>query len=263
MHVNKERRRKVMEVLGIDIGGSAVKGAIVQANSGKLLTDRIRVETKAKVKPKKMGKIIKDIADQFGWNGIIGIGFPGIVKNGVAQSAANINKEWVGIDINLLVGESTGLRVYTINDADAAGLAEMALGSGKKHRDDIVVMLTLGTGIGSAVFLKGNLLPNTEFGHIELRGKDAEKRASAEVKTKKKLGWQEWSSILQEYLNALELLINPDVFIIGGGISKDHEKFFPLLHTKAKIIPAHFFNQAGIIGAALYAQEQNENYSPQ
>ena len=242
-----------MEVLGIDIGGSAVKGAVVQTENGLFLTDRIRLETKDKIKPKKMGELINNIINQFSWNGIVGIGFPGVVKDGTANTAANVNSKWIGININELIKKMTGLTSYSVNDADAAGLTEITMGAGKEYHDEITIMLTLGTGIGSAIFVKGNLLPNTEFGHLKIRGKEAEKRCSASVKVEKNLGWKEWAILLQEYLDMLEFLLNPDIIIIGGGISKDHEKYFPLIRTRAKLMPAKYFNQAGIIGSALFA----------
>ncbi|HEY59085.1 MAG TPA: ROK family protein [Anaerolineae bacterium] len=245
-----------MKVLGIDIGGSGIKGAVVDVNKGELVSERIRIATPEKSKPRDVAKTVNKIVMQSGWKGRIGCGFPAIIKDGVALSAANINKKWIGTDVDSLLSQKTGLKVYTLNDADAAGLAEMTFGAGKDYKDKIVVLLTLGTGIGSAVFMKGQLLPNTELGHFKIRGKDAEKRASDMVRKKKKLGWKNWSKRLQEYLDTLEYLVNPDVIIIGGGVSKNHAKFFPHLSTSAKLLPAQFLNQAGIIGAALYARRQ-------
>ena len=245
-----------MKVLGIDIGGSGIKGAIVNVNQGKTVGERIRLTAPEKSKPRDVAKIVKEIAGQFSWKGSIGCGFPAVIKNGIALSAANISKKWVEMDVNGLLSQVTGLEIHTINDADAAGLAEMSFGIGKDYKKQVVVLLTLGTGFGSAVFVNGELLPNTELGHIQIRGKDAEKRASDAVRKKKELGWKSWSGRLQEYLNVLEDLINPDVIIIGGGISKSHLKFFPHLKTRAKLLPAHFLNQAGIIGAAIFASQK-------
>jgi polyphosphate glucokinase len=160
---------------------------------------------------------------------------------------------WVDMDINDLLTKATNCPVYSINDADAAGIAEMAFGAGREMKKGVVMMLTLGTGIGSAIFVDGNLLPNTEFGHFLIRGKDAEKRASDAIRKKKELSWEQWSKRLQEYLNWIEFLIPPDLFILGGGVIKNAESFLPFLKTKAKIVPAQFLNEAGIVGAAMFA----------
>ena len=242
------------KVLGIDIGGTAIKGAVVDTKKGMLLTERKRYPTKENIKPEKAIDIIAEYVSSLEWTGSIGIGFPAIVKDGVALSAANISKKWIGMNINEQVLQKTGLKTSTINDADAAGIAEMRFGAGKPFQKEIVIVLTLGTGIGSAIFVRGELLPNTEMGHLEIRGKAGEKRASDAVRQKKDLKWKEWSKLFQEYLNQLEFLFSPDVFIIGGGASKYHEKFFPHLKVNAKLLPAQHLNMAGIIGAAWYAE---------
>lgn len=242
------------KVLGIDIGGTAIKGAVVDTKKGMLLTERKRYPTKENIKPEKAIDIIAEYVSSLEWTGSIGIGFPAIVKDGVALSAANISKKWIGLNINEQVFQKTGLKTSTLNDADAAGIAEMRFGAGKPFQKEIVIVLTLGTGIGSAIFVRGELLPNTEMGHLEIRGKAGEKRASDAVRHKKDLKWKEWSKLFQEYLDQLEFLFSPDVFIIGGGASKYHEKFFPHLKVNAKLLPAQHLNMAGIIGAAWYAE---------
>ncbi len=241
------------KVLGIDVGGTAIKGALVDTKKGVLITERKRYPTKKNIKPEKAIEIIAGYVSSLEWTGSIGIGFPAIVKDGVALSAANISKKWVGLNINEQVFQKTGLRTSTINDADAAGIAEMRFGAGKPYQKEIVIVLTLGTGIGSSIFVRGEMLPNTEMGHLEIRGKIAEKRASDAIRQKKDLKWKEWSKLLQEYIDRLELLFSPDVLIIGGGASKYHEKFFQYLKVKAKLLPAQHLNMAGIIGAAWYA----------
>ncbi len=242
-----------MSVLGIDFGGSGIKGAIVDIDNGRLMTERKRLPTPRKGKPNQVAEVVKEIVDHFAWDGLIGFGYPGVVRKGVAISAANISMRWVGENINDLLTKSTGCSVFSINDADAAGIAEITFGAGREVKKGVVMMLTLGTGIGSAIFVDGNLLPNTEFGHFQIRGKDAEKRASDAIRKKKELSWEQWSKRLQEYLNWIEFLIPPDLFILGGGVSKDAESFLPFLKTKAKIVPAQFLNEAGIVGTALFA----------
>ncbi len=242
------------KVLGIDIGGTAIKGAVVDTRKGVLITERKRYPTEEKIKPEKAIGIIADLVSDLQWTGSIGIGFPAIVKEGVALSAANISKKWIGMNIDEQIFQKTGLKAKTINDADAAGIAEMRFGAGKPFQKEIVIVLTVGTGIGSAIFVRGELLPNTELGHLEIRGKIAEKRASDAIRQKKDLKWKEWSELFQEYLDQLEFLFSPDVLIIGGGASKYHEKFFPNLKVKAKLLPAQHLNLAGIIGAAWYSE---------
>jgi len=246
-----------MAVLGIDIGGSGIKGALVDLETGEFTTPRHRIATPEGALPADVAVVVKEMVEHFDYKGPIGCGFPAIVRDGVVYSAANIDHSWIGVNANELFSEATNCQVFTLNDADAAGTAEMAFGVGKDFQKGIVLLLTLGTGIGTAVFVDGHLLPNTELGHIEIRGKDAERRASAAVRTKKKLSWKAWSARLQEYLSTIEMLISPDVIVIGGGISKDSHKYFPLLKTRAKMIPALLLNQAGIVGAALYAYQKS------
>lgn len=245
-----------MNVLGIDIGGSAVKGALVDTETGLLTSERARLACPELPKPKDIAERVAKIASNYAYRGVIGAGFPAVVRNGVAYTASNIHSSFINLDVASLLRESTGCPVAVVNDADAAGIAEMRFGAGKGEQG-MVLILTLGTGIGSAIFIKGVLLPNTEFGHFKIRGKDAEKRASAAVRDRKRLSWKAWSRCLQEVLADLEIIFTPDLIIIGGGISKDFDLFAPNLKTRAKIVPARFLNQAGIVGAACYAAAAN------
>lgn len=247
-----------MAVLGIDIGGSGIKGGLVDLESGQLVSDRRRYPTPEKSTPQAVAEVVRRLVEDFEYQGPIGCGFPAIVRNGAAFSAANIHDSWIGTDVNALLSTATGCPVYTVNDADAAGIAEMTYGAGRDYQEGVVVMLTLGTGIGSAIFVDGRLLPNTEFGHMEIRGKIAEARASDAVRERKGLSYKKWASRrLQEVFDRLELLLSPDVFIIGGGVSKHFDAFAPYLETRAKIIPAQLLNQAGIVGAALFARQKS------
>jgi polyphosphate glucokinase len=243
-----------MEILGIDIGGSGVKGAIVDVEKGELVTKRYRIPTPQPATPEAVGDTVAQLVQHFKWSGPIGCTFPAIIKNGVAYSAANVDKSWIGTNGEALLKEKTGCPVLLLNDADAAGIAEMEFGAGKGHKGT-VIMLTFGTGIGSAIFINGTLLPNTEFGHMEIRGKDAEHRASDKVRTDEKLSWEKWARRVNEFLSRMELLFSPDLFIFGGGISKKHEKFFHLFQIQTPIVPAQLRNRAGIIGAAMAAKK--------
>lgn len=251
-----------MEILGIDVGGSALKGAIVNVDTGEMVTDRIRILTPEGAKPDDMAKVVKEIVETLKWKGPIGVGFPAIVKKGVAYSAANIHESWIGTSVSQTFSKASKCPVYTGNDADVAGIAEMIFGVGKEYNKGSVVFLTLGTGIGTTLFYDGTMFPNTELGHIQIRGKDAEKRASAAQRTNKNLSYKKWAEHLQEYLVTMENLLSPDVFILGGGISKDAEKFMPYIQVKAKVIPALLQNQAGIVGAAYYAKQQLDAGAP-
>jgi polyphosphate glucokinase len=228
----------------------------VNPESGELLEERFRIPTPESGKPHGMAEVVTEVARHFNWTGPIGCGFPAVIQNGVAMTAANIHKSWIGTDVAGLFKTSTGCPVTVINDADAAGLAEMKFGAGKDCMGT-VLLLTIGTGIGSAIFTQGKLLPNTEFGHLRIRGKDAEARASDAVRTRKELPWDEWARRLDEYLCRMERLIWPDLIIIGGGVSKEHERFFPLLTVRAQVVPAQFLNRAGILGAALAVKQDD------
>jgi polyphosphate glucokinase len=242
-----------VEVLGIDIGGSGIKAAPVDVTAGTLSRERIKVATPQPSLPEALAAEVRGLVEKFGWTGRAGITFPGVVTSGVIRTAANLGPSWVGQDARALFGAATGLDVEVINDADAAGQAEMRFGAGVGQRGT-VVMLTFGTGIGSALFTAGVLVPNTEFGHIEIRGKDAEKRASERAREERDLDWEHWAGRVDEYMRHLEALIWPDLFIIGGGVSRKSDKFLPLLAgLRATVVPATMHNDAGIVGAALAA----------
>ncbi|MFZ4681475.1 MAG: polyphosphate--glucose phosphotransferase [Terrimicrobiaceae bacterium] len=246
-----------MTLLGIDIGGTGIKGAPVDVETGQLTAERLRIPTPQPALPNAVADVVEQIAAHFNYKGPTGVTFPAVVKKGVIYTASNVDSSWIGTNAGELFSKHVGGPATVVNDADAAGIAEMRFGAGK-DRPGVVIMITLGTGIGSAVFLDGKLLPNSEFGHLQIRGKDAEKRASEKMREDKKLSWKQWSKRLSEYLNEMEKLFSPDLFIIGGGISKKSEKFFPLLKTKTEVIvvPAQMRNEAGIIGAAYLARPQ-------
>lgn len=246
-----------MNILGIDVGGSGIKGAPVDSETGQLLADRIRIKTPKNGEPEPIAEVVKQIAQSFNWSGPIGIGFPAPIKSGVAMMAANVSEKWVGTNADALFTKVTGCECTLINDADAAGLAEMTFGAGR-GQPGTVIMITLGTGIGTAIFHRGHLLPNTEFGHLEVKGEDAEFRASDAARQREELSWKKYAKRLTRYFNELEKLFWPDLFIIGGGISKESEKYLPLLTIDTPIITAQMLNQAGIVGAALGALKQDQ-----
>ena len=201
--------------------------------------------------------MIAKIAQHFEWSGPIGCGFPAVVRKGVGFTAANIHKSWIGTNVSQLFSESTGCPTTVINDADAAGLAEMKFGAGQKFTRGVVMVITVGTGLGTAVFVNGQLFPNTELGHLEIRGKDAETRASDAARQRKEWSWEKWAFRLNEYLQTVERLMSPDLVIVGGGVSKDFEKISPFISLRAKIVPAQLMNEAGIVGAALAAEQSD------
>jgi polyphosphate glucokinase len=246
-----------MEVLGIDIGGSGIKGAIVNVDTGEFISDRYRLPTPQGARPKDVARVFASLVKHFDCHGLIGVGFPSVVHHGVIYTAANVDQDWIGTNAGQLFGEATGCEVFVLNDADAAGIAEMTFGAGKEYSKGVVLLLTIGTGVGSAIFVDGILLPNTEFGHLEIRGKDAEWRVSDAARQAKDYSWKTWAKRWQEYLDSMEKLLWPDVIIIGGGISKEADKFLPLIKTRAKIMTAQLLNQAGIVGAALYAANKS------
>jgi polyphosphate glucokinase len=244
-------------ILGIDIGGTGMKGAIVDITTGELLTERLKIPTPQPATPKAMTKVFKQLVDEIGWNGeIIGCGFPAIVKKGVAKSAANIHSEWINKNIVKLFQNITSREVHALNDADAAGLAEVRMGAGK-GRSGTILMITIGTGLGSALYTNGQLVPNTELGHFKMHGKVAEHYAANSIRKKYDLSWEEWGGRLSEYLHHLERLFSPDLFILGGGVCKKMEFFRKHLTVETPIKKAVFQNNAGIVGAALYASEQS------
>lgn len=248
-----------MILLGIDIGGTGIKGAPVDIQTGKLAAERFRIPTPQPSLPNAVADVVGQIAEHFDYKGPTGVTFPAIVKQGVIYSAANVDESWIGTNGNQLFSTHIGGPVEVVNDADAAGIAEMRFGAGR-DRNGVVILLTLGTGIGSAIFLDGKLVPNTEFGHLKIRGKDAEKRASERIREEKDLSWKQWSKHLSEFLGEMEKLFSPDLFIIGGGVSKKASKFLPYLTTKTEvlIVPAQMQNEAGIIGAAYLAKHLAE-----
>jgi polyphosphate glucokinase len=240
-----------MQALGIDIGGTGIKGAPVDLATGKLLADRKRIVTPQPATPDAVADVVREVAQSFGWTGVVGATFPGVVSNGTIRSAANVDKSWLGVDAATLFGKAIGSDIIVLNDADAAGLAEVKFGAGAGVNGS-VLMLTFGTGVGTALFTDGVLVRNTEFGHIEIRGKDAEKRASEQAKVHRGWGWKEWTERVSEYLQRMEALLSPDLIIVGGGISKEADKWVPLLTgVQAKIAVATLQNDAGIVGAAM------------
>ena len=243
-----------MQILGIDVGGTGIKGAPVETTTGELLAERYRLPTPKGAKPNPVAMVVSRVATQFDWHAPIGCGFPAVIRNGVAESAANINEKWIGTNVAQLFSEVTACPVYVVNDADAAGLAEVTFGVGKGIRG-VVMMITIGTGLGSALFIDGKLVPNTELGHIEVECDDAETIASDVVRKKEDLSWKKWAKRLDKYLNMIEHLFSPDLIILGGGVIKKQELFLPLLTVHTRIIPAELGNDAGIVGAALVASQ--------
>jgi polyphosphate glucokinase len=241
-------------ILGIDIGGTGIKGAPVDLERGDLAADRLRIPTPAGGSPGDVAKVVGEIVANFGdVTGPVGCTFPAVMQRGVALTAANVDTSWIGTDAPALFEGVAHRPFVVVNDADAAGIAEMEHGAGKNNQGT-VMMITLGTGIGSALFTQGTLVPNTEFGHLDIRGKAAEVRASEKTREEKDLSWEKWAKHLNEVLSHIEALVCPDLFIIGGGVSKKSDKFLPLLKTRADIVPAQLLNQAGIVGAAIAAQ---------
>lgn len=242
-----------MEILGIDIGGSGIKGATVDTASGTLTRERHRIPTPQPSAPDAVIDVLTQLVEHFQWDGLIGCTFPAIVKHGVTHSAANVDNAWIGYEAEKAMRQHTGCSLLLINDADAAGIAEMQFGAGRGH-DGVVFVLTLGTGIGSAIFVNGELLPNTELGHLEIKGREAEKWAADSARKKKDLDWKDWAERVNSYLSYLEFLFSPDLFIIGGGVSKKFDQFAPYLTTQAPTLPAQLRNEAGIVGAAMAAR---------
>jgi polyphosphate glucokinase len=241
-------------ILSFDVGGSFVKAGLVDVAQGRLAGEVLRRATPVDAAPGAVMDLLAAMARDLPSRGPVGLAFPAVAKRGVAWTAANIDQRWIGTDARALLEARVGRPVAFLNDADAAGVAEMELGAGR-GRDGTVMVLTLGTGIGTALFIDGRLLPNTELGHLEVRGMEAEHRASAKVRADRGLGWQDWATEVNEVLAAFHALLWPDVFIIGGGVTENWEHFGPLLHSRAQIVPAHFRNDAGMIGAAMAAAD--------
>ena len=242
-----------MHVLGIDIGGTGIKGAPVDVTTGQLTQERKKIDTPQPATPDAVSGVVRELSESFGWKGAVGVTFPGVVTNGTIRTAANVDKAWIGTDAAGLFGKALGTEVTVLNDADAAGVAEVTFGAGRGVRGT-VLMLTFGTGIGSALFIDGTLVPNTEFGHIEIDGKDAEKRASERAKELHDLSWSKWAGRVDDYMQHMEALLSPGLIIVGGGISRESQKWVPLLTgVRAKIVAATLHNDAGIVGAAMAA----------
>ena len=250
-----------MQILGVDIGGSGIKGCLVDTTTGELIGERHRIPTPQPATPAAIAHTLKALVEHFQWKGPVGCGFPAIIHHGVAKSAANIDPSWVETDAARLFGEITGQPCFVLNDADAAGLAEMRFGQGKGH-EGVVILITVGTGIGTAVFVNGHLLPNTELGHLMLEGMVAEHYCSDAVRKREDLGWGKWGKRFNQYLARLEFLFSPDLFILGGGSAAKIDKFIDRIASRAPLLPAASLNQAGIIGAALFAAAQQAGKKP-
>ena len=242
------------KAVGIDIGGTGIKGALVSTKTGELRSERIKLGTPEGGEPEAIAEVVREIAAAVDDKPerALGICFPAVVKHGITQSAANVSDRWIGLDADELFSNTLNRHVHVINDADAAGVAEVKFGAGRK-RSGLTVMTTLGTGIGSALFYNGVLIPNAELGHLEIDGVDYETRASFAAMERDQLSFEEWAERLQIYYSTLEKLFTPDLFIVGGGVSKSHKQFLPLLKLKTEIVPAALQNSAGIIGAAALA----------
>lgn len=242
-----------MDVLGIDIGGSGIKGAIVNTETGELVTERHRIETPQPATPQVIAEVAAELARHFSWTGKIGCGFPAVVQNGIVNTAANIDKTNIGTNVESLFSETTGCEVKVLNDADAAGMAEAYFGAGK-DKDGLILLLTVGTGIGSALIINGQVVPNTEFGHLRMDGCSvAELCVSDAARKREDMKWKEWGSRFNKYLIYVDKLINPDMIILGGGVSKKFEKYSDKITLETPVKPAELLNFAGIIGAAAYA----------
>ncbi|OBA59143.1 polyphosphate glucokinase [Mycobacterium sp. 1100029.7] len=236
---------------GIDVGGSGIKGGIVDLDTGLLIGDRVKMLTPQPATPAAVARTIAAVVNEFGWTGPLGVTYPGVVTNGIVQTAANVDRTWIGTNARDMISANLdGQRVTVLNDADAAGLAEERYGAGKNN-SGLVVLLTFGTGIGSAVIHNGKLIPNTEFGHLEVRGKEAEKRAASSIKEKKNWSYKRWTKEVTRVLVAVENAIWPDLIIVGGGISRKADQWVPLLKNRTPVVAAALLNTAGIVGAAM------------
>jgi len=251
----KKKHRLPQVVLGVDVGGTGIKGALVDTKAGTLLGDRHRIPTPQPATPKAVARTVAEIAEHFKWSGRMGCTVPARVRQGVVETAANIDEAWIETDAAALFREATGHPALVLNDADAAGLAEVRFGAGAGERGTVLV-LTLGTGIGSALFVDGRLVPNTELGHLERDGSTLEIRASNATRKQEDLSWEAWAERVQEALEYLEFLLAPDLVVIGGGVSRPQrwERFAHLLEARARLVPAKLENEAGLIGAAWAAR---------
>jgi polyphosphate glucokinase len=244
--------------LGIDFGGSGIKGAPVDLNTGEFIGDRVRIETPQPATPEAVADVFVELLGRFpDSHGAVGVTVPAVVRHGVASSAANIDRAWIGTDADAVFTDATGRDVHVVNDADAAGLAEVRYGAAA-GRHGLVILTTLGTGIGTALVYDGVLVPNSELGHLEIDGKDAEKSAANSVREKHDLSWSKWAKRLTTYYRTLEKLLSPDLFVLGGGVSKHAARFVDLIDIETEIVPAKLQNRAGIVGAALWAAEATD-----
>jgi polyphosphate glucokinase len=242
---------------GIDIGGSGIKGALVDTATGALLTPRRRILTPQPSSPGAVAAVVADMVADADWTGPVGATFPAVIQHGVARSAANVDKSWIGTDVDACFTKAMPALndVFVLNDADAAGIAEARFGAARGVQG-VVILLTFGTGIGSALLMNGTLVPNTELGHLELDGYDAEKRAAASVREEENLSYKKWAQRVNDYMRHVERLFTPDLFVVGGGVSKDADKWVPLLELRTPVRPAELLNNAGIVGAAIAAMER-------
>ena len=244
-----------MNILGIDVGGTGIKSAVVETTTGEFLSEKHRIETPHPATPKAVAAVLKELIAHHQWQGPVGIGFPAAIQHGIARTAANIDTSFIGLQIAEYFSGETGCACFIANDADVAGMAEMRFGAGQDN-DGVVFIVTLGTGIGTALFSEKHLLPNTELGHILLEnGHEAERYTSALVRETQQLKWKAWGERLNLYLTTMENLLWPDLIVLGGGVSEKLHKFSPLLTTKAPVVAASFLNRAGIVGAALFAEQ--------
>lgn len=257
MSEHKKSSRKSALAFGVDIGGSGIKGAPVDLTTGEFAAERVRIPTPLPATPAAVADTVARVVDAFhlGKDVPVGVTFPAIIRHGVAGSAANVDDSWIGTNVETVVGAATGRRVLAVNDADAAGYAEVEYGAARGV-NGVVMIVTLGTGIGTALVVDGHLVPNTELGHLEIDGRDAESHAADSARERDGLDWAAWAQRLQRYFGVLEFLFSPDLFVVGGGVSKKHKQFLPLLELKTPIVPATLRNAAGIVGAARLAAEQ-------
>jgi polyphosphate glucokinase len=244
------------QAFGIDIGGTGIKGAVVDVHTGRLLTERKRILTPHPATPSAVAEVVAQLVSEAGWTGLIGATFPAVIKHGIAKSAANVDPTWVGTDADksFTAAVGSGSEVLVLNDADAAGIAEARFGAAQGV-GGVVIMLTFGTGIGSALLMNGVLVPNTELGHLELDGYDAETRAAASVRDEHGMSYKKWAKRVDAYMSHVERLFAPDLFVVGGGVSKASDKWVPLLDLQTPVKPAQLLNDAGIVGAAMAAVE--------
>jgi polyphosphate glucokinase len=243
---------------GIDIGGSGIKGAPVDLAAGEFSADRVRIATPQPATPQAVAAVVAEVVDSFHLPHSlpVGVTFPAVIQHGVARSAANVDDSWIGTDVSAVVAAATGRQVLAVNDADAAGYAEVLYGAARGV-SGVVLVATLGTGIGSCLVVDGTLVPNTELGHLEIDGHDAERRAADSAREREDLSWEAWAERLQRYFRVVEDLLWPDLIVVGGGVSKKHDKFLPLLDLRTPIVPATLRNAAGIVGAAALAAAAN------